>query len=109
RPRRPATREPLVRPPAEQERIGAHGVLERELEEVRPVLDRPDPPAALEAFVARRILEDPVDRDVVADDDPAHWRRLRFLLLCPLSNTVSGNDEKVNRQHGAGCSKPNVP
>src|SRR6185369_2597837 len=72
RPRRPATREPFVGPPAHQERIVALRVVERKPEEVRPVLDRSHPAAALEALVARGILEDAVDGEVVADDDPAH-------------------------------------
>src|SRR4051812_20508336 len=34
-------------------------------------------------------------------------RRLRFLLACPMSNTVSGNGGKVNRQPAAGCPMRN--
>ena len=56
-PRRPPTREPLVGPSAHQHRVAAQSVVEREPAELRAVLDRSDPAAALEVLVARRILE----------------------------------------------------
>ena len=71
-PGRPSAREPLVGPPAHEHRLGRQGLIERELAELGAVLDRADPAAALEALVARRVLHDAVERDVVADDDPAH-------------------------------------
>ena len=37
------------------------------------------------------------------------FRRLRFLLACPLSNTVSGYDHRVNRQPDPRCSMRNGP
>src|SRR5437016_4076191 len=51
-----------------------------------PVLDQADPTAAREAFVTRRVLDDSVERDVVAYDDLPHFAvlRLRYSLTSAL-------------------------
>src|SRR4029450_4220813 len=41
--------------------------------ELWPVLDQADPAADPEALVAGRVLDDPVERDVVAHDDRCHF------------------------------------
>ena len=73
----PARREPLVGPPAEQESVGGQGLVQRELAERRAVLDHPDPSAGPEALVAGRVLDDAVERHVLANDDLSHVN-----LLC---------------------------
>src|SRR5215468_12634556 len=68
----PPRGEPLVAPPAQQPGLGAQRLVERELVEPWAVLDQADPAADPEAFVTGRVLDDPVERDVLADDDLSH-------------------------------------
>src|SRR5438105_12391374 len=78
----PPRGEPIVGPPIHQHGLGAQGLIERELGELWTVLDQADPTAAREAFVTRRVLDDSVERDVVAYDDLPHFAvlRLRYSL-----------------------------
>jgi hypothetical protein len=46
---------------------------------LRAVLEQADPAADPEAFVTGRILDDSIERDVVAHDDPSH---LSFSFAC---------------------------
>jgi hypothetical protein len=54
-------------------RLGAQRLVERELVELWAVFDQADPTADPEAFVTGRVLDDSVERDVLADDDLSHW------------------------------------
>src|SRR5215217_1461361 len=63
----------LVAPPTQQQGLGTHGLVERELAELWAVLDQADPAAVPEAFVTGRVLDDSVERDVVAHDDLSHF------------------------------------
>ena len=65
----PSRGEPFVRPPAHQHCVAAEGLIEREPGKFGAVLDQPNPSAATEALVARRVFDDPVERQVVAHDD----------------------------------------
>src|SRR5262249_9791440 len=69
----PPRGKPLVASPAEQEGPGGPRLLKRELAELRAVLDQADPAAGPEAFVAGRVLDDSVERNVLADDDLSHF------------------------------------
>src|SRR5450755_1917587 len=69
----PPRSEPLVAPPAQQQGLSAQRLVERELAELRAVLDQADPAAGPEAFVAGRVLDDSVERDVLAHDDLSHF------------------------------------
>src|SRR5206468_6969965 len=64
----------LVGSPTEQLRLGAERLLEQDLG--RPFAtrfaDATDPAAAPEALRTGRVLDDPVERDVLADDDLSH-------------------------------------
>src|SRR5262245_10829059 len=72
-PRWPSRGQPLVAPPTKQQGLCAQRLVERELAELRAVLDQSDPAADPEALVTGRVLDDPVEGDVVADDDPSHF------------------------------------
>ena len=52
---------------------GFRALLERQLAELRAVLDQADPAAAPEALVASRVLDDTVKGDVVTHDDVSHF------------------------------------
>src|SRR6266496_967737 len=69
----PPRGEPLVAAPAQQQGLGAEGLVERELVELWEILDQADPAAVLEALVTGRVLNDSVERDVVAHDDLSHF------------------------------------
>src|SRR5262249_22234030 len=69
----PPSGEPLVGPPAQQEGPGTQRIVERELVQLRAVLDQADPAAGPEAFVTGRVLDDSVERDVLAHDDLSHF------------------------------------
>src|SRR5436190_664534 len=69
----PPRGEPLVAPPAQQEGPGAQRLAERELGELRATSDQADPAAGPEAFVTGRVLDDSVERDVLAHDDLSHF------------------------------------
>ena len=68
----PPRSEPLIAPPAQQEGLGAQRLVQRELADLWAVLDQADPAAAPQALIASRILDDPVQRDVLAHDDLPH-------------------------------------
>src|SRR6266540_4367196 len=70
----PPRSEPLVAPPAQQQGLGAQRLVERELVDLWAVLDQADPATDPEAFVTSRVLDDSVERDVLADDDLSHFR-----------------------------------
>src|SRR5215468_12088696 len=70
----PPRGEPVVAPPAQQEGLGAQRLVEREFADLWAVLDQADPAADPEAFVTGRVLDDSVQRDVLADDDLSHFR-----------------------------------
>src|SRR5207253_967684 len=75
---------PLVAPPAKQESLGADRLVERDLGHIFAGSDQTDPASAAEALVTRRVLNDPVERHVLADDDLSHlgfpFLRLNWLL-----------------------------
>ena len=103
-PRRPSGGEPLVGPPAHQHGLGAQRLVEREPGELRAVLDQADPTTAREAFVAGRVLEDSVERDVVTDDDRSHsdvplsGSLHPFPATYALSDTMCGIVRSLNQQ-----------
>src|SRR6266511_3896108 len=68
----PPRGEPLVAPPTQQQGLGAQGLVERELAEFWAVLDQADPAPDPEAFVTGGVLDDSVERDIVADHDLSH-------------------------------------
>src|SRR4029077_18809887 len=65
--------EPLVASPAQQEGPGGQRLVERELGKLRAISDQADPAAGLEAFVTGRVLDDSVERDVLAHDDLSNF------------------------------------
>src|SRR5438876_1094468 len=69
----PPRGEPLVAAPAQQEGPGGQRLVERELGELRAISDQADPAAGPEAFVTGRVLDDSVERDVLAHDDLSHF------------------------------------
>src|SRR4029450_4661149 len=69
----PPRGQPVVGPPTHQLGLGAQGLVEGELVELWAILDQADPAAAAEAFITGRVLDDAVERDVVAHDDPSHF------------------------------------
>src|SRR5262245_31861025 len=69
----PPRGKPLVAPPAQQEGPGGQRLVECELAELWVVFDQADPAASPEAFVPGRVLDDSVERDVLADDDLSHF------------------------------------
>jgi hypothetical protein len=71
-PGRPPRGEPLIAPPAQQPGPGAQRHVERELVDLRAVLDQADPAADPQAFITGRILDDSVERDIFAHDDLSH-------------------------------------
>src|SRR5215467_3533543 len=76
----PPSGEPLVGPPAQQHGLAAQRLVERELVELYAVRDPADPTADPEALVTGRVLDDSVERDVVADDDLSHFGLLSLAL-----------------------------
>src|ERR671910_3676958 len=72
-PRWPPRGEPLVAPPTQQQGLGAQRLVERDLAQLRQGRDPTDPASAREALVTGRALDDSVERDVLADDDPSHF------------------------------------
>src|SRR5262245_50584897 len=81
-PGRPPRSEPLVTPPAQQQGPGTQRIVERELVQLRAVPDQADPAAYPEALVAGRVLDDSVERDVVADDDLSHLGLYLSVCCC---------------------------
>jgi hypothetical protein len=71
-PGRPPPGHPLVAPPTQQQGLGAERLVERELTGPGAVLDQSYPPASAEALLAGGILDDSVERDVLADHDLRH-------------------------------------
>jgi DNA invertase Pin-like site-specific DNA recombinase len=69
----PPRGEPLVAAPAQQQRAGGQRLVERELGKLRAIPDQADPAAGPEAFVTGRVLDDSVERDVLAHDDLSHF------------------------------------
>jgi hypothetical protein len=84
RPGWPPRGQELVAAPAQQHGLGAQRLLEQDLGRrfAAPVADPADPAAALEALVTGRVLDDSIERDVLADDDLSH-------LGSPLAGVVS--------------------
>src|SRR4029450_2684870 len=68
----PPRGEPPSAPPTQEQGLGAEGLVERELADLWAVLDQADPAADPEAFVTGRVLDDPVECDVLADHDLSH-------------------------------------
>src|SRR5207248_10859195 len=70
----PLRGEPLVAAPAQQHGLGAPCLLQRDPGRLAaaPGADPADPAAVPEPLVAGRVLDDPVERDVLADDDLSH-------------------------------------
>src|ERR1700746_2558677 len=64
---------PLVASPAQKEDPGGQRPVERELGKLRATSDQADPAADPEAFVTGRVLDDSVERDVLAHDDLSHF------------------------------------
>ena len=80
---------------------------EREPAELGAVGDEADPATPLEPFVARGILHDAIDRDVVTDDDPSHPGHQLLLTTCTLWYTLFGDGAGVNRRQGTRCPMAN--
>jgi hypothetical protein len=59
--------------PAQQEGPGGQRLVERELGKLRAISDQAGPAAGPEAFVTGRVLDDSVERDVLAHDDLSHF------------------------------------
>ncbi len=74
----PSRGEPFVGPPAHQHGVRSDGFVERELGELRAVLDQAHPTTAREAFVTGWVLDDSVERDVVADRRSCPFRTCSF-------------------------------
>src|SRR2546427_6857467 len=70
----PPRGEELVGSPTEQLSLGAQRLVEQDLGRffATPLTDTTDPAAAPEALRAGRVLNDSVERDVLADDDLSH-------------------------------------
>src|SRR6266508_3973781 len=68
----PSRREALVGPPAEQQRGGAHRLVQLELVALLTTVDLEGPPTVLVVLPATRCLDDPVERDELGHDYPAH-------------------------------------
>src|SRR6266536_4363489 len=68
----PPRSEPLVAAPAQQQGLGDQRLVERELVEFWTVLDQADPATDPEALVTGRVLDDSVERDVLAHYDLPH-------------------------------------
>src|SRR5262249_51739890 len=77
----PPRGEPLVAAPAKQQGPGGQRLVERELGQLRAVFDQADPAAVPEAFVTGRVLDDSVERDVLAHHDLSHVGSPLWLLL----------------------------
>src|SRR6266436_6303980 len=69
----PPRGEPLVAAPAQQEGPGGQRLVERELGKLWAIPDQADPAADPEALVTGRVLDDSVERDVLAHDDLSHF------------------------------------
>src|SRR6478752_9946446 len=69
----PPRGEPLVASPAQQEGPGGQRLVERKLGKLRAISDQADPAAGPEAFVTGRVLDDSVERDVLAHDVLSHF------------------------------------
>src|SRR5216684_8870128 len=80
-PRWPPRGEPLVAPPAQQEGPGGQRLVERELGKLWAIPDQADPAADPEALITGRVLDDSVERDVVAHDDLSHVGSPFWLVL----------------------------
>src|SRR6266487_51061 len=70
----PPRGEELVGSPTEQLGLGAQRLVEQDLGRLftTPLTDTTDPAAAPEALRTGRVLDDCVERDVLADDDLSH-------------------------------------
>src|SRR5262249_22773945 len=70
----PLRGEPPVAPPAQQQSLGPQRLVEQHLGRLfaTPVADTADPAADAKALVTCRVLDDSVERDVLADHDPSH-------------------------------------
>src|SRR5262249_13694548 len=77
----PSRGQPLVAPPTEQQGLGAERLVEGDLGHLLAGRDQTDPASAAEALVTGRVLDDSVERDVLADHDLSHFRfSFRFVL-----------------------------
>ena len=70
----PPRGEELVAAPAQQHGLGAQRLIERDPGRLfaAPVANPADPAAVPETFVTDRVLDNSVERDVLADDDLSH-------------------------------------
>ena len=84
-PHRRARGEPLVAPPAEQQGPGAQRLVELDLDPrlAVPVPDVAEPAAEPETLLTGRVLDNSVERDVLADDDLSH------VAVLPLAGVIS--------------------
>src|SRR4029453_509815 len=71
----PPRGEELVAPATQQERFGAHRLVEHDLGPLLAVFvaTRGDPAAVPESLLPGRVLDDTVERDVLGDDDLSHF------------------------------------
>src|SRR5580693_4731225 len=74
----PPRGEELVAAPTQQHGLGAQRLVEQDLGRLFAALgpklaDTTDPAAVPEALLAGRVLDDSVERDVLADDDLSHF------------------------------------
>src|SRR6266849_3966351 len=77
----PPRGKPLVAPPTQQQSLGAQRLVERELGQLWAARDHADPAADPEALITGRVLDDSVERDVVAHDDLSHVGSPFWLVL----------------------------
>src|SRR5262245_26796879 len=85
----PPRGEPFVASPTQQQGLGAQRLVERGLVEIFAVLDLADPAADPETLVTGRVLDHPVERDVLAHDDPSHFGS-PLLVLAAITAAVGG-------------------
>ena len=96
----PPRGEPLVAPPTQQQGLGVQRLVERELVEFWAILDQADPAAEPEALVTGWVLDDSVERDVLADHDLPFGFSFRW--RCPLPPQPGGGRHASERNGAPG-------
>jgi hypothetical protein len=76
------------------QRFGAQRLVERDLGQLWEGRDPTDPAPALEALVTGRVLDDSVERNVVADDDLPHFGSPFGLALSAIEAFVQSKTER---------------
>src|ERR671929_989068 len=109
----------LVCPPTEQLRLGAQRLIEQPLAGLGAVRDLADPTAVLEALDTGRVLDDSIERDVLADDDLPHFgppfvggcqlRHRRWRTERPVARRPSVRQRFTLVSHQIGLSSRAVP